>query len=100
MYNNVATNYDVVVQKIKGTDASRNEMISSLKSLANTINNTVDWRGPDAEQYKAVLLDFCQKLTNCAYWMQAAGDESIKHSSKLHARAISSQRDAQSLNWR
>lgn len=95
--NNIATNYDIVVEKIKGTSASREDMIMGLSSLSKTINNTVDWKGVDAERYKAVLLDFCQKLTNCAKWMQAAGEQAVKHSGRLKERAIASQRTAQTF---
>lgn len=95
--NNIATNYDIVVEKIKGTSSSREDMIMGLSTLSRTINDTVDWKGVDAERYKAVLLDFCQKLTNCARWMQAAGEQAVQHSSRLKERAIASQRTARTF---
>lgn len=97
MNNNIATNYDIVEQKIKGTEASRNEMISALSKLAQTINSTSDWKGVDADKHKAALLDFCQKLTNCARWMEAAGAQALQHSNKLKERALASQRTAKTF---
>ena len=97
MNNNIATNYDIVEQKIKGTESSRNEMISALNKLSQTINNTTDWKGVDADKHKEVLLDFCQKLTNCARWMEAAGTQALQHSNKLKERALASQRTARSF---
>lgn len=95
MNNNIATNYEIVLQKIKSTEASRSEMISALNNLVQTINNTTDWKGVDATKHKEVLLDFCQKLTNCARWMEAAGEQAIEHSNRLKERAWESQRTAQ-----
>lgn len=94
MNNNIATNYDIVEQKIKGTEASRSDMISSLQKLAQVINNTTDWKGVDADKHKAALLDFCQKLSNSARWMEAAGVQALQHSNKLKERALASQRTA------
>lgn len=94
MNNNIATNYDLVEQRIKNTASSREGMISSLKNLSQTIQNTTQWQGADAEKHKTALLDFCDKLTNCARWMEAAGNQAIAHSSRLKERALKDQNSA------
>ena len=90
----IATNYDLVEQRIRNTASSREEMISSLRNLSQTIQNTTQWQGVDAEKHKAALLDFCTKLTNCARWMEAAGAQAIAHSNKLRERAMRDQNSA------
>ena len=92
--NTVATNYDLVQQKITNTKSSRDEMISSLENLKRTIENTTQWQGPDAEKHKAALIDFCIKLKNSANWMEAAGKQAIDHSNSLKNRALEDARYA------
>ena len=92
--NTVATNYNLVQQKITNTKNSRDEMISSLENLKRTIENTNQWQGPDAEKHKAALIDFCTKLKNSANWMEAAGKQAIEHSKALNDRALEDARYA------
>ena len=87
MNNVIGTNLSLVQEKIKSTETSRAEMVASLKNLIETINNTTDWKGVDADRYKAILIDFCKKLINCANWMDAAGGQATKHAFALLERA-------------
>ena len=88
MNNTIATNYDLVEQRIRNTASSRDEMINELTNLSRTIEATNQWQGVDADKHKSALLDFCKKLTNCARWMEAAGNQSIEHSRMLNERAV------------
>lgn len=88
MNNTIATNYDLVVEKIRNTAESRNAMRQALQTLKQTIENTTQWQGVDAEKHKAALLDFCTKLINSTNWMEAAGNQSIQHASQLKERAL------------
>ncbi len=87
MANSIATNFDLVKNNIARTASSRDDMIRALTNLEQTINQTAQWQGVDAESHKAALLDFSQKLKSSAAWMEAAGAASIDHAKKLIERA-------------
>lgn len=87
MNNIISTDLSLVQEQIKSTEATRAEMVTALKNLIETINNTTDWKGVDADRYKAILIDFAKKLINCANWMDAAGGQATKHAIALLERA-------------
>lgn len=87
MGSNIATNLELVRSRIDGTTSSRDEMIQSLTNLEQSIQQATEWKGIDAEAYKAALLDFCKKLKSSAAWMEAAGSAAKIHSQKLYDRA-------------
>lgn len=87
MNNNIATNLQLVESRIKSTSSSRENMISALNNLEQTINSTNQWQGVDADAHKSALLDFTKKLKSSAAWMEAAGNAAISQSTKLHDRA-------------
>ena len=91
---NIATDIELVKSRINSLSGSRNEMISSLKTLESAINQAQQWQGVDAEAHKKVLLDFCDKLESCASWMEAAGEQAISHSEQLAERAINDSKTA------
>ena len=84
----IATNYELVRNTIMGTDESIEDMQEAVKALVNAVEAATDWQGPDAENYKASLIGFAERLNNCANWMYAAGRQSIEHSEALYQRSL------------
>ena len=71
-----------------GIDESIEDMQEAVKALVNAVEAATDWQGPDAENYKASLIGFAERLNNCANWMYAAGRQSIEHSEALYQRSL------------
>ena len=84
----IATNYELVRNTIMGTDESIEDMQEAVKALVNAVEAATDWQGADAENYKASLIGFAERLNNCANWMYAAGRQSIEHSEALYQRSL------------